>query len=383
MFKHLTAILFCLLINNICASAQQKTYIERLYDKYISGSSDTSRKPTILVLPTASYSPETKLALGAQAIVSFYTDKNNRNLRPSSIQAVAEAGGNKYKYIKLKGDIWTNNNDNHYFADIKYRNLMIPFYGTGANTLKEDEDILREKKFTILSYAEKKIANNWYAGIRAGFENYSYADTAAGGIFTTEGFDKFRNGRVLFAGLQQSWDTRNNLFSATRGHYFNTSFSYAPDFFKENNFTGTILTADFRKFIPLQEKLTLGIHAISQNYFSAASMPFYLMPQMGNDEMMRGYFRGRYRDRHYSAAQTEIRYRFIPRLSLAAFGGTGQVYGKESFSFANFKPNYGAGIRYYFDLEKNQAIRIDYGFGEKVPGEKRQKGLYFSLNEAF
>lgn len=88
---------------------------------------------------------------------------------------------------------------------------------------------------------------------------------------------------------------------------------------------------------------------------------------------MRRYFRGRYCDRYYSAAQAEITDRLIPRLSFAAFGGT---------SLANFKPNYGAGIRFYFDLEKNQSIRID-GFGEKVPGEKRQKGLYFSLNEDF
>jgi outer membrane translocation and assembly module TamA len=82
------------------------------------------------------------------------------------------------------------------------------------------------------------------------------------------------------------------------------------------------------------------------------------------------------------AGQTELRYRLSPRIGLAGFIGTGEVFNK-SFSWAQLKPNYGAGIRYFFDIEKGLSIRADYGIGQKVAGEARQSGFYAALGQAF
>lgn len=369
------------------AGAQEKSGVEKLYDKvynrFLGNAEDTTRKGSLLVLPALGYSPETKLTYGAQVNYAFYVDKKDKFIRPSSVYAHAVLGGNRYKYFKIDTDIWTRNNNMHYFADIKLRDFFTRFYGTGNETKEADRDNLRENKITSLIYAEKKLAANWYAGLRAGYEKYSYTDTLAGGIFEQENFSDYQKGQLIYFGLQQSHDTRNNIFSTTKGHYFTTSISFAPSVFSGNNFTGTILKADYRHFFSLRQNLVLGLNAITNNYFSQKPVPFYFMPQMGNDEMMRGYFQGRFRDENYTAAQAELRFRFIPRMSIAAFGGLGEVYGKVPFSFNKIKPNYGAGIRYFFDLEKSQSVRIDMGFGEKLPGEKRQKGVYFSLSEAF
>jgi hypothetical protein len=53
------------------------------------------------------------------------------------------------------------------------------------------------------------------------------------------------------------------------------------------------------------------------------------------------------------------------------------------FSINSLKPDYGAGIRYFFDTEKGLSIRADYGIGEKVAGEPRQSGFYIGLGQAF
>jgi outer membrane translocation and assembly module TamA len=106
------------------------------------------------------------------------------------------------------------------------------------------------------------------------------------------------------------------------------------------------------------------------------------MPALGSDEMMRGYYNGRYRDRNLIAGQTELRYRLSDRIGVAGFAGTGTVF-NHSFSFNDLKPNYGGGLRYFFDVEKGLSVRMDYGFGEKRPGEKRQSGLYLALGESF
>lgn len=111
--------------------------------------------------------------------------------------------------------------------------------------------------------------------------------------------------------------------------------------------------------------------------------PFYLLPQLGNDQMMRGYYTGRYRDRNLLAAQAELRYRFIPKLGAVAFLGAGSVYNNRGFNLLNFKPSRGAGLRYFFDVNRGLSIRLDYGIGEKRTNEKRQKGFYVNLAEAF
>jgi outer membrane translocation and assembly module TamA len=111
--------------------------------------------------------------------------------------------------------------------------------------------------------------------------------------------------------------------------------------------------------------------------------PFYLLPQLGNDEMMRGYYTGRYRDENLLAAQAELRYRFMNRLGIVAFVGAGKVFSNGNLSLNDFKPDYGFGGRYFFDTAKGLSVRLDYGMGEKRPNEKRQSGMYISLAEAF
>jgi outer membrane translocation and assembly module TamA len=99
--------------------------------------------------------------------------------------------------------------------------------------------------------------------------------------------------------------------------------------------------------------------------------------------MMRGYYSGRYREENLLAAQAEFRYRLIPKLGFVAFAGAGSVYQSENLELRNFKPSYGGGMRYFFDVERGLSIRLDYGLGEKRANEERQKGFYVSLGEAF
>ena len=96
---------------------------------------------------------------------------------------------------------------------------------------------------------------------------------------------------------------------------------------------------------------------------------------------MRGYYLGRYKDKNYAAAQAELRYRFMARFGIVGFAGTGSTFSKQHNP--RLVPSYGAGLRYFFSLEHNSSVRLDYAFGEQRPGEKRQSGFYLSVSEAF
>ncbi|MNL28244.1 Surface antigen [compost metagenome] len=189
-------------------------------------------------------------------------------------------------------------------------------------------------------------------------------------------------GSVIYAGVSQTYDTRNSNNYTTKGMMAKVSFQYAPDFWGKENFTGSLIKANIRSFWSLSPKFVIGLNGLFHS-IQGKNVPFYLLPQMGNDEMMRGYYTGRYRDRNLLAAQAELRYRYNNRFGAVIFGGGGQVFENGGLQVKNFKPSYGAGGRYFFDPEKGLSVRVDYGIGEKRANEKRQTGFYISLAEAF
>src|SRR5690606_36166379 len=140
-------------------------------------------------------------------------------------------------------------------------------------------------------------------------------------------------------------------------------------------FTGSLIKANVRNFWSLSPKFIIGVNGLFHSV-QGKNTPFYLLQQMGNDEMMRGYYTGRYREQNLLAGQAELRYRYNNRFGAVVFGGAGQVFNNGDLSIKSFKPSYGAGGRYFFDPEKGLSVRVDYGIGEKRANEKRQTGFY-------
>ena len=253
----------------------------------------------------------------------------------------------------------------------------------GANTQYDNRDLLNEKRFYIQTSVDKRIKGSYYAGLRAGFSNYHYKDEVTDGIFNTDPPYGENGGKYMYIGMEHIVDTRNNNTYTNRGQFAKISVDFVPGVFGNNNYKGAVITGDYRFFHSFQSKLVLGVNGVYRTTTSSQT-PFYLLSQLGNDAMMRGYYQGRYRDRNMAALQTELRYRFMPRFGAVVFAGTGTVYGMDKFNLNNsLKPNYGAGIRYFFDLQRSLSVRIDYGIGQKQGNEKRQSGWYFSLGEAF
>jgi hypothetical protein len=378
--KKTFAIIFSLFAFSAMPSLAQMKILKRI----LSSESDSTRSASFLPLPAIGYSQETGLEFGIISLYSFYTDRKDILTRNSSITGVASFTTKKQSNFKLVADVWAPQNTFHYLSEIRYKNFPFNFYGVGNKTLKADEDRITQKLFKISGEVEKLFSSRFYGGISSSFEHHTFSDKETGGIFSIANpFIQDRDGgKVLFVGLTQISDGRNTNTYTTKGTYLKFNYSYAPDIFGGENFSGSLFKADFRSFRSFNNKAVLALQTVFQT-IQGGTVPFYLMPQMGNDQIMRGHYAGRYRDRNLLAAQAEFRYRFIPKFGMAAFMGAGTVYGTGAFNLSDLKPNTGAGIRYFFDVERGLSIRIDYGIGEKRPGEERQKGYYISLAEAF
>jgi len=353
----------------------------KLINRFISNENDSTQKARFIILPALGYSQETGFEYGLVSLTSFYTSKDTLT-RNSNIGALVSFTTKKQSMITLKPDIWSKQNRYHYIGDLRYKNFPFSFYGIGDNTRKENEEKVIQKLGRISGEVEKLIKKGFYLGITANYENHTFIDKEPGGIFESDPFIRDKDGGdVLFLGISQITDSRNSNVYTTRGTYLKLNYSYAPDVFGGENFTGSSGKLDFRTFKSYNPQTVLGLNLIYQTIQGSAT-PFYLFPQMGNDQMMRGYYTGRYRDRNLLAAQAELKYKIIPKVGIVAFAGAGSVF-NDSLNLNHFKPSYGGGLRYFFDTKRGLSLRMDYAFGEKRTGEERQKGFYLALGEAF
>ena len=355
----------------------------KLIKKLFSSDVDTGRSSSFLPLPVIGYAQETGAEIGAISLYSFYTDRKDTLTRTSRITGAVTFTTKKQTNFILKSDIWSPNNKFHYIGEIRYKNFPFNFYGIGNSTFDSNEDPITQKLFKLNGAIEKQFGKTRYSGLTIAFENYQFSDKAIGGIFSKDPsiFDK-DGGKVLYLGFTQIIDSRNSNTYTTKGAFARMNYSYAPDIFGGDNFVGGLLKLEVRDFHAISNNATFALNANYQS-LSGENTPFYLLPQLGGDEMMRGYYLGRYRDENLLALQSEIRLRFHPRFGVVGFAGTGTVFSRRDFSLKDLKPNLGGGFRYFFDIEKGLSVRMDYGIGEKNPGEKRQSGFYLSLGESF
>jgi hypothetical protein len=343
---------------------------------------DSSKKASFVLLPVLSSAPETGLELGGSALYSFYTDTISPNTRISNIFAYGTLTTKGQSRINLSTNYWLPQNKYHYTASIGYINFPFDFYGVGNNTYKSNADRLGQKRVRLTFTGEKKFGNNIYIGLVAGGYDYRFNDVNTTGIFATDPTIEGRHGGAfLYAGPSLVFDNRNNNTYTTKGIHITSYLNLMKGVFSNNSYSGGLFNLEYAQYFKLDKHFVLAVDVQEQSLTGSQS-PFYLLPALGSDEMMRGYYNGRFRDRNLLAGQTELRYRLSDRIGVVGFLGTGQVFNK-TFSLNEFKPNYGGGLRYFFDTEKGLSIRVDYGVGEKRPGESRQSGVYIGLGEAF
>ena len=357
-----------------------KKFIRNMYF-----SKDSSKKSNFVLVPAIASAPETGLEFGGASLFSFYTDTVRHSItRVSNLYGYAAITTKAQEKISLTASYWEPQNTWHYTANFSFYNFPFDFFGIGNNTSKADEELIDEKRTRVIFGAQKLVAPDFYAGFNAGALKYYYFSGVADQnlLFKNDPtIEDKAGGTDLQAGPVLTFDTRNNNTYTTKGMILNVNFNYIQGVFSSVGYEGGFLNVDYSQFFKLQKKLVLGLNAKEQSLIGGQS-PFFLLPQLGNDALMRGYYTGRYRDRNLLAGQAELRYRIIERLGVVGFIGTGEV-AHNSFSASQLKPNYGGGLRYFFDIEKGLSIRADYGYGEKPAGETREQGFYIALGEAF
>lgn len=380
--KKLFTLLFALtLIHSAFAQVDfAKRFLKRMYlDK------DSSKKSNFVLIPALASSPETGVEIGGASLFSFYTDTVKHSItRVSNLYGYAAITTKGQEKVSLNASYWTPLNTWHYTSTLAFYNFPFSFFGIGNNTKLADKESIEEKRTRINFGAYKQVTRNLYAGLGfGGYKYYFYSGTYHENeeFKTDPNIQDHGGGSGVYIGPSISYDNRNNNTYTTHGMSLSANYNVIQGLFGSNNYTGGFLNIDLTQFNSLTKTLVLAFDLKEQSLMGGLS-PFYLLPQLGNDGLMRGYYTGRYRDRNLFAGQGELRLRLTDRFGIVGFLGWGEV-AQNSFTVAALKPDIGGGFRYFFDTEKGLSIRMDYGIGEKPAGEPREGGFYVALGEAF
>lgn len=231
--------------------------------------------------------------------------------------------------------------------------LNLDFYGLGADRSSLDQKVRYSLHFTgVVAQANWQLApkSPWAAGLR-----FVYADV-----------DPKLRDEPAFPGLVDrtrvkvsaptavlEFDTRDNIFTPTRGIYAESSVLFSREAFGA--------TDDFERFQqvligwwPVTPTVTLGARA---NYaWSSAGTPFFLRPYV----QLRGVPAVRYQGDAAASLELEARWQFHGRWSVVGFGGIGSSRSTHGvFEATQTVGAGGVGLRYELARKFGMHVGVD------------------------
>ena len=333
-------------------------------------------KSSFNAYPYAFYTPESKLAFGAGGIYIFYTDKNAERLRPSKIGFGGYYTTNKQYKLSINPNLYLAQNRLYMEIPTSFGFFVNKYWGTGSEAPDYDSAAYSVQTFT--STLDVQIPPKLFAADRTGiiitYDNTKIVDAMGNEFIESDSTAGSDGGKVIGFGTDLLWDSRDNIFFPNSGGYQYFKIVVYPDL---GDYVFSLLELDVRAYRAVSPD-----HVFAFNFYvqsALGSTPFYLLPALGGQKRMRGFFYGRYRDNFYAMLQAEYRQYFWKSFGFAVFAGLGDVSSDLlNYRFDNLKYSFGAGLRYMFNKAQKVNLRMDIGFGNDG-----NRGIYFGIQEAF
>jgi hypothetical protein len=366
-----------LLCNSIYSQNNTKTKKKIFGFSSLSDTVDT-KKEGVFALPLLYYTPDTRWAAGAAGVYYFKLaprKETETETRVSNLQFLSDYTQNKQLDVWGQWNIFTRNENYLFKGETRFRNFPDRFYGIGNKTVKEQEEKYTYNLFSLKSLFLKKIYKAVFVGFDYHFEKeygFSYSPDGALQSGTITGYN---GGLQSAVGLVAIFDSRDNVINAYKGSLLEvSSYFYRQDIGSTFNFT--YLNLLYQKFWQIKRKHIIALQA--KGRYGFGDVPFLDMSNVGNDDLLRGYPKNRYRDKNFLGTQVEYRFPLFWRFGGVAFGGAGDVFSdSKDLAFKYLKYSYGGGLRFIVNPAERLNIRLDYGRG--------QNGgyFYFVVAESF
>lgn len=358
--------------NSIESDGALMRYIKRVFE-----SQEDSTAPKLINYPTLAFAPETSWEFG---VSSLYVYSANRDLvnRLSEIKSFAFYTVEGQYGLWLDHALYSDKDKWFFLGKSRYQNFPLLYHGIGRDSPAEVQSLIEGKYFIFRERIMRETWRSLYFGLELDFQNLS-------GVGYTRPAQDFTPPELggggstnLGLGLGVIYNNIHNAMNPRKGIYSEWGF-LAYDSFSGSDFNFVTYISDTRIYKPIEPNAVLAFQLYGQ--MTTGAPPFNMLALMGGENLMRGYYLGRYRDKNQVAGQVEYRvlpFPFSKRLGASVFMAMGQVFGDDfSFDWRHFLPAGGAGLRFLIFPEKDIYTRLDIAFTAEG------QGIYFFIGEAF
>lgn len=325
--------------------------------------------------PIAFYTPETRIGLGFMSYTMLKMNKLDSNCRTSNIQNYATYTQNHQFTIENEWRLFAHHERYIFSGTIDYTRFPELFFGIGNQSKVTESELYTFDLVKLQSKNLRQIKKNTFLGFQYDMQNLFNVKMSNKMMMHVEGV--YGGDGYVTSGIGPLFvfDSRNNVLNSSKGLYAEAMLS-VNDKTIFSHFNYQTLLFDIRKYQTFKKHYTLALNAYS--CFNFGKVPFRAMPVIGGARLMRGFYRGRFRDNNLIVLQLESRIHLYKRFGIVLFAGMGQVSNKiNHFTLDGFKYNYGYGIRYKINKKENINLRLDMGLTEEG------HGLYIVFAESF
>lgn len=334
---------------------------------------DTAAAPrsSLSVIPALFYSPETRLGAGAFAIRTFRPVGAGDDARPSSLTVGVIGTVEKQATLLLSADHYHRGGAQRWLGQGSWSYFPTKFYGIGAQTPERNEEDYTPRTFALQGQFLLRLRPGLNVGPALEYQRLSLARVEEGGLLATGSVPGTAGSNSAGGGLVIQFDTRDNVFFPTRGHLHEAAVAAFG-----GDDTWTRWRLDLRRYLPLGPRHTVALQALL--LANGGQPPFTQLALLGGQNVLRGYYEGRDRDRCLAAFQAEYRRPLGGRFGAALFAAAGTVArDTDRLALAQARVAGGLGLRYLLSVSEGINFRLDYGVGED------SSGMYFTATEAF
>src|SRR5512133_3670300 len=252
-------------------------------------------KTSVLILPAIGSAPETGVQFGALLMHI----KRPAAGRPSINQAYVLSTAKHQFQLTLEHDGWTTGDTWRHYAKIDLLDFPMPYFGIGDDAPEAAEEWFTARTAQLLGKVQRRLAGPWYGMAVARVVHTRIHDAEPGGAVAAGTLLGFDGGTLVQPGVGVMYDTRDDVIGSERGRFLEASFAVADRALGSDFGTNRTLV-DGRAF----RRVGSGVVAM-QAYveLNSGAPSFDQMSLVGNSRVLRGYTKGRYRDRALAAAQ--------------------------------------------------------------------------------
>ncbi|WP_250631607.1 BamA/TamA family outer membrane protein [Rhodoflexus caldus] len=332
-------------------------------------------KDGLLILPLLYSTPDTRLAYGAVGFYYFRIGDDEDKNRLSYVKLLTDYTQNRQLDIWSSWNIFLKDEAWLLRGEARYRNFPDRFYGIGNQSPAGNPELYSYDILNARLTAMRQFWDKIYAGIDYQIANLHNFRVEAAGILRSQNITGSSGGVNGGAGLIFLIDSRDNVVNASRGTFLDVGI-YAYGKALAGDFSYRNLTVNFSRYHRIGKKDVIAYQILAN--FNFGNPPFLMLAAAGNDDILRGYARNRFRDLNFAGTQVEYRRHLFWRIGAVAFAGIGDVFKTPSdVNLQTLKYSYGGGLRLALNRKEQLNLRLDYGFG------RHNQGLYFSIAEAF